>query len=72
MEKVINLGYVVNSITFSIIGILIFGLGFWVFDRLTPYSLWKEIVEEKNIAVALIVSAVSLGICLIIASAIHG
>ena len=72
MEKVINVGYVINSITFSVIGILIFGLGFWIFDRLTPYSLWKEVVEEKNVAVAIIVSAVALGVSLIIASAIHG
>ena len=57
---------------FSLIGILIFGLGFWVIDRLTPYSLWKEVVEEKNVAVAIIVSAISLGVSLIIASAIHG
>lgn len=72
MEKIINVGYVINSITFSLIGIIIFGLGFWTFDRLTPYSLWKEVVEEKNVAVAMIVSAVSLGVSLIIASAIHG
>lgn len=72
MEKVINVGYIINSITYSVIGMLIFGIGFWVFDRLTPYSLWKEVVEEKNVAVALIVSAVSLGVCMIIASAIHG
>jgi putative membrane protein len=72
MEKMINVGYVINSIAYSVIGMLIFGVGFWVFDRLTPYSLWKEVVEEKNVAVAIIVSAVSLGVCLIIASAIHG
>lgn len=72
MEKVINVSYIINSITYSVIGMLIFGIGFWVFDRLTPYSLWKEVVEEKNVAVALIVSAVSLGVCMIIASAIHG
>ena len=34
---------------------------FWVLDLLTPYELWKEIVEEKNIALAILVAAMCLG-----------
>ncbi len=41
-------------------------------DKITPYDLWKEIVHEKNVALAIVVGSVALGICLIIASAIHG
>ncbi len=40
-------------------------------DWITPYHLWKEIVEEKNIALAILVGAMSLGICVIIAAAVH-
>jgi uncharacterized membrane protein YjfL (UPF0719 family) len=42
-----------------------------VVDRVTPYSLWKEIVEEKNVALAVLLGAASIGICVIIASAVH-
>ena len=72
MNQIINMAYILNALIFSIMGLAIFGVGFWVFDRLTPYSLWKEIIEEKNVALAILVSAVSFGICVIIASAIHG
>ena len=41
-------------------------------DTLTPYSLWKEISEDRNTALAIVVGAMSLGICTIIAAAIHG
>ena len=33
--------------------------------------LWKEIVEEKNLALAVLVGAMSIGICIIIAAAVH-
>jgi len=67
----VNLTYVVNAILFSAIGMGTFGLGFWIFDRITPFSLWKEIIDEHNVALAVIVGAVAIGICQIIASAIH-
>jgi len=56
---------------FALRGIVIFILAFVVVDRVTPYSLWKEIVEEKNVALAVLLGAASIGICVIIASAVH-
>jgi uncharacterized membrane protein YjfL (UPF0719 family) len=41
-------------------------------DRLTPGHLWKEIVEEQNRALAIVVGAFTLGIALIIAASISG
>jgi uncharacterized membrane protein YjfL (UPF0719 family) len=43
-----------------------------IIDRLTPYQLWKEIIEEKNTALAIMVGAIAIGICIIVAAAIHG
>ena len=69
------LGYlsaVINSIVFSVIGVVVFWVSFVVIDTLTPYNLWKEISEDRNLALAIVVGAMSLGICTIIAAAIHG
>jgi putative membrane protein len=38
---------------------------------MTPYDLWKEIVEDKNVALAIMVGAMALGMCIIIAAAVH-
>jgi putative membrane protein len=62
---------VVNAVVYSGIGIVIFALAFIVIDKLTPYHLWKEVVQEHNTALAMLLGAMSLGICIIIASAIH-
>jgi uncharacterized membrane protein YjfL (UPF0719 family) len=57
---------------YSILGIVIFVASFALVDKLTPYALWKEIVEDKNVALAVLVGAISLGMCVIIAAAVHG
>ncbi len=64
-------GYLVNALVYAVLGILIFIVAFVVVDKLTPYALWKEIVEEKNLALAVMVGAMSIGMCIIIAAAVH-
>lgn len=62
---------VVNALVFAFVGIFIFVIAFFIIDKLTPYHLWKEIVHEHNQALAILVGAISLGICIIIAAAVH-
>lgn len=64
-------GFVLNALVYAVLGIIIFVLSFMIIDKLTPYALWKEIVEEKNVALAILVGMMSMGICIIIASAVH-
>lgn len=61
---------VLTAVIFAALGIALFIIAFWLWDRATPYSLWKEIIEEKNTALAIVVGAMSIGLCLIIAVAI--
>ncbi len=65
-------GAFMGSIMYALMGVLIFLITFVVIDKLTPYNLWEEIVEKQNRALALVVAAMSLGICIIVAAAIHG
>jgi len=71
VSGLVNVSFVVNAIIFAFLGVLIFWVSFLMLDKLTPYHLWKEIIEEHNTALAIIVGAMSLGICIIIAAAIH-
>ena len=68
----VNISFIINAVVFAFLGVIIFGVSFFLIDLMTPYQLWKEIVEEKNSALAIVVGAMCLGICLIIAAAIHG
>jgi putative membrane protein len=66
-----DLAILLNSVVYALLGIIIFVAGFIIVDKLTPYDLWKQLVEEKNVALAIVVGAAALGICQIIAAAIH-
>jgi uncharacterized membrane protein YjfL (UPF0719 family) len=69
--EMIKPGVVLSSLVFALMGVIIFWLCFIIIDRITPYDLWGEIVEKQNVALALVVASMSLGICVIIAAAIH-
>lgn len=62
----------VAAALYSAIGLLLFLLAFFVIEKATPGNLWKQIIEEKNVAAAIVVAASLIGISLIIASSIIG
>jgi putative membrane protein len=59
------------ALVYALIGLVVFGAAFVLVDRLTPYSLWKEIIDEHNTALAIIVGALAIAIAIIISSAIR-
>jgi uncharacterized membrane protein YjfL (UPF0719 family) len=61
-----------GSILYAVIGVVVLWLSFVVIDKLTPYKLWEEIVEHKNLALAIVVGAMFIAIGQIVAAAIHG
>jgi uncharacterized membrane protein YjfL (UPF0719 family) len=65
-------GIIVGSILFALIGVAIFLVCFVIVDKLTPYHLWDEIVEKKNVALAIVVGSMCIAIGMIVAAAVHG
>ena len=62
---------VVTTLVFVLIGLIVFALAFLVIAKATPFSVRKEIEEDQNIALAIVIASVILGSALIIASAVH-
>lgn len=62
---------VVQSLLFSLIGVTVFGLTFLVIVKALPFSVRKEIEEDHNTALAIVLGAVFLGLSIIVAAAIH-
>jgi putative membrane protein len=69
--SLIPVANILSALVFTFIGLLVFVIAFVIMDKVTPYHLWKEIVQEHNLALAVLLGAMSIGICIIIASAIH-
>ena len=46
----LNLAPMLATIVYSFIGIVMFLVAYWVLDKLTPFSIKKEIEEDQNTA----------------------
>mgnify|MGYP002785239169 CR=1 FL=1 len=63
-------GVFFGSILYALIGVAVLWVAFVVVDKLTPYNLWEEIVEKKNVALAIVVGAKFIAIGMIVAAAV--
>jgi uncharacterized membrane protein YjfL (UPF0719 family) len=61
-----------GSMLYALIGVAIFWICFVIIDKVTPYDLWAEICERKNVALAIVVGAMCIAIGLIVSAAVHG
>lgn len=69
-EQLVNL--IVQTLIFAAFGILIFALAIWIIGKATPFSVRKEIEEDHNVAIAVVIGAIIIGIAIVVAAAIQG
>ena len=60
------------TLAYTLFGLIVFGVAFWIITKLVPFSIRKEIEDGQNTALAIVIGAVLLGLAIIIASTIHG
>jgi len=70
MDQLLNL--VFTTLVFSLVGIILFALAFFIIVKIAPFSTRKEIEEDQNTALAILIGSVIIGIAVIVASAVHG
>jgi putative membrane protein len=63
---------VLVSLVYSLLGMAVFAVGFLLIRLVSPFSIRKEIEEDQNVALAIVIGCVLLGLSIIIAAAIHG
>jgi uncharacterized membrane protein YjfL (UPF0719 family) len=66
----LNIWDLISTATYGLLGIALSVVGYLIFDLITPFSLGKELVEDKNIAVGIVVAGIIIGISIIIAAAV--
>jgi putative membrane protein len=64
--------HLVNTLVFTVLGLVLFGLAFWLMELLTPFSIRKELEEDQNVAVAIVMGSVVIGISLVLLGALLG
>jgi uncharacterized membrane protein YjfL (UPF0719 family) len=61
-----------TTLIFVVVGLVFFGIGFVLLSLLTPFSVRKEIEEDQNVALGIVIGAMLIGIAIIVAAAING
>jgi uncharacterized membrane protein YjfL (UPF0719 family) len=69
-NTLINAG--IASSLFSLVGLMLFGLIFFLITKVLPFSVRKEIEEDHNVALAIVLAAVNLGVAWIVSAAVRG
>ena len=62
----------ITTLVFVVLGLIVFAIAFLIIAKAAPFSVRKEIEEDQNIALGIVIGSVILGSALIIAAAIHG
>lgn len=70
--EILKPGVMLASVLYALIGVIVLWVSFVVIDMLTPYKLWEEICEKKNMALAIVVAGMFIAIGQIVGAAIHG
>ncbi len=63
---------IVTTVVFVGIGLVVFAIAFFIVVKVSPFSVKKEIEEDQNTSLAIIIGAIIIGVAIIIASAING
>ncbi len=61
-----------QAMIYLVIGLAVFAATYLIIDKVTPFSLRKELLEDKNYALAIVLGSVFISIAIILAASIHG
>ncbi|HQW22514.1 MAG TPA: DUF350 domain-containing protein [Bacteroidia bacterium] len=70
--EALHLKYLMAALVYSVLGVAILLVSFWIIEKISPENLWKEIIEKQNNALAILAASFMIAIAIIISSAIHG
>jgi putative membrane protein len=71
-KEIFDVAALANAAIYSVLGLLIFGIFWLLIVWLTPFSIRKEIEDDQNTSLGIILGAVIIGIAMIISSAVAG
>ena len=72
VKHVVNLGDILNALVYTGLGVVVFGAAFLNMILVMPFSVRKEIEEDQNTSLGIIMGSVVIGLAMIIAAAVHG
>jgi len=60
-----------STFVYTVFGLVVFGVAFWIIVKISPFSIRKEIEDDQNTSLAVLIGSVIIGLAIIISAAIH-
>lgn len=61
---------IIPTVIYFVLGVGLFGFSVWLMERVTPFSIRKEIEEDQNIALGIVIGSALIGLAIILAAVI--
>lgn len=61
---------ILDCAIFGILGVVLLIIGYYIWELITPYSVKLQLIEQKNMAVGIVVAAFIIGTSIIVAASI--
>jgi len=63
---------ILSTILYAFLGFGVFALALYIMNKVAPFSLHKEIEEDQNVALAILMGSIFIALAIIIQAAIRG
>lgn len=61
-----------STVLYTVFGVVVFAIAFWAMVKISPFPIRHELETDHNVAVAILMGSVILGLAIIIAAVLHG
>ena len=61
-----------STVGYTVFGLVVFAIAFWAMVKIVPFSIRKEIEQDQNVALGIVIGAIIIGLSMIIAATVHG
>lgn len=66
-----ELWMLISTVAYFFVGLILFGISIWLMEKLTPFSMRKEIEEDQNTAVGVVIAGILIALAIVLSAAIR-
>jgi putative membrane protein len=69
-EVIKEMWALIPTIVYFVVGLLLFGFSVWLMEKVTPFSIRKEIEADQNVALGIVIGAALIALAILLAAVI--
>ena len=71
MDWEAEMGQILSTVIYFVVGLVLFGISIFIADKVAPFSIRKEIEEDQNVALGILMGSTAIALAIVIAAVIR-